>query len=133
MTELDPLLLDGSPLSPAEVHDVAHRRRRAVLAPQARDAVLAGRRLLERSLAAGHAIYGVNTGFGSLARVRLEPAELEEVQANLLRSHASGVGPPLESELVRGMMLLLAASLSRGHSGVRRALPVLAGVPPGVV
>ncbi|MGA0286026.1 MAG: histidine ammonia-lyase [Phycisphaerales bacterium] len=119
MTELDPLLLDGSPLSPAEVHDVAHRRRRAVLAPQARDAVLAGRRLLERSLAAGHAIYGVNTGFGSLARVRLEPAELEEVQANLLRSHASGVGPPLESELVRGMMLLLAASLSRGHSGVR--------------
>lgn len=119
MTALDPLRLDGSPLAPSEVHDVAHRRRGVVLAAESRERVVAGRALLERTLAAGTAIYGVNTGFGSLARVRLDAAELEEVQANLLRSHAAGVGPPLEPELVRGMMLLLAASLARGRSGVR--------------
>ena len=119
MTALAPLLLDGSPLTPDEVHAVAHRRRSVALSPEARRRVAEGRELLERSLAAGSAIYGVNTGFGSLARVRLDAAELEEVQANLLRSHAAGVGPPLEPELVRAMMLLLAASLSRGRSGVR--------------
>ncbi len=67
----------------------------------------------------GRAIYGVNTGFGSLSKQRIDGDKLSEVQHNLIRSHAAGVGEPLEAEVVRATMLLLAASLSRGHSAVR--------------
>ena len=67
--------------------------------------------------------YGVNTGFGSLSRHRIEKEDLEQLQTNLIRSHAAGVGEPLPAPVVRGMMLLLAASLARGHSGAR---PVVA-------
>ncbi|MEY3024933.1 MAG: hypothetical protein RJA16_1759, partial [Planctomycetota bacterium] len=90
-----------------------------VLGDEGRRLLEHGRHALERALAGGRAIYGVNTGFGSLARVRLEGRDLEAMQANLVRSHASGVGPPLPREVVRAMMLVLAASLTRGHSGVR--------------
>ena len=64
-------------------------------------------------------LYGVTTGFGQLASVRVEPADAARLQVNLLRSHAVGAGPPLEADVVRGMLLLLASSLRRGHSGVR--------------
>ena len=111
--------LDGTPLSIEAIEAVALRRARVELADEGRRRLAGGRAALERALADGRAIYGVNTGFGSLARVRLEGSDLEAMQANLVRSHASGVGPPLPRELVRGMMLVLAASLSRGHSGVR--------------
>lgn len=113
------IVLDGGPLSIEAVEAVACRRATAVLGAEGRRRIDAGRAALERALADGRAIYGVNTGFGSLARVRLEGEHLEAMQANLVRSHASGVGPPLPREVVRAMMLVLAASLSRGHSGVR--------------
>lgn len=74
---------------------------------------------LTASMAGGAAIYGVNTGFGSLSRQRISDANLAEMQRNLLRSHAAGVGEPLPDETVRAMLFLLAASLSRGCSGVR--------------
>ncbi len=64
-------------------------------------------------------IYGVNTGFGSLARRRISDDELADVQRNLLRSHAAGVGEPLATDVVRAMLLLLLGSLCRGWSGVR--------------
>ncbi|MEO1535712.1 MAG: histidine ammonia-lyase, partial [Planctomycetota bacterium] len=63
--------------------------------------------------------YGVNTGFGSLARERVGDEELDQLQVNLIRSHAAGVGPPLPEETVRATMLILAASLARASSGVR--------------
>ncbi|MBL8760463.1 MAG: histidine ammonia-lyase, partial [Phycisphaerae bacterium] len=63
--------------------------------------------------------YGVNTGFGSLARKRIDADDLRELQRNLIRSHAAGIGTPLPSDVVRAMLLLTAASLARGHSGVR--------------
>ncbi|MGA1043682.1 MAG: histidine ammonia-lyase [Phycisphaerales bacterium] len=113
------LVLDGRPLSSAEVEAGAHGRTGVVLGDEGRRLLERGRHALERALAGGRAIYGVNTGFGSLARVRLEGRDLEAMQANLVRSHASGVGPPLPREIVRAMMLVLAASLTRGHSGVR--------------
>ena len=69
--------------------------------------------------AAGKKVYGVTTGFGHLSSVRIPQTQLVELQHNLLRSHASGVGEPLTEEIVRAMMLLLAASLARGNSGVR--------------
>ena len=64
-------------------------------------------------------VYGVTTGFGHLSRVRIPHDQLIELQHNLLRSHSAGVGEPLAEEITRAMMLLLAASLGRGNSGVR--------------
>ncbi len=89
------------------------------LASAGRDRLERGRRLVEEAIAAGATIYGVNTGFGSLARVRLAGDDLATLQRNLIRSHAAGVGEPLPSEVVRATMLVLAASLVRGRSGVR--------------
>jgi histidine ammonia-lyase len=83
------------------------------------DRVAAARAVIDAALAEGTAIYGVTTGFGRLASVRIPPQEAAQLQINLVRSHAVGAGPPLDPDVVRGMLLLLAASLRRGHSGVR--------------
>jgi histidine ammonia-lyase len=114
-----PLVIDGGPLGFSEVEDVARRGRRVELGAPALAAIAQGRRRLEAVLGDGEAHYGVNTGFGSFSRERIGHAELQDLQRNLVRSHAAGVGPPLATPTVRGMMLLLAASLSRGLSGVR--------------
>ena len=83
-------------------------------------AVVAGcRAALERTLDDGKPHYGINTGFGSLANRRIDRADLATLQRNLIRSHAAGVGSPLAEDVVRGMMVVLAASLARGRSGVR--------------
>ncbi|MGA1266814.1 MAG: histidine ammonia-lyase [Phycisphaerales bacterium] len=115
----DTLPLDGTPLSVDQVHGVAHGRRRVELDPQARRDVEMARAAVDRVAAESRPVYGVNTGFGSLAHVRVEPGMLRALQRNIVRSHAAGVGDPLSVPLVRAMLLLLAASLSRGRSGVR--------------
>ena len=114
--------LQGAPLSVAEVVSVARGGARVDVGPSARTGLRASRERLERALERNDPIYGVNTGFGSLSRQRIADDELGDVQHNLLRSHASGVGPPLPGDVVRAMLLLLAASLCRGHSGVRPEL-----------
>jgi histidine ammonia-lyase len=91
-----------------------------------RTRIAAGRAVVERALQAGTAVYGVTTGFGQLESVRIAPDDAAQLQVNLLRSHAVGSGPPLPDEIVRGMLLLLASSLRRGHSGVRVELVELA-------
>src|SRR3954452_7352222 len=91
-----------------------------------RERITAGRAVVERALESGAAVYGVTTGFGQLESVRIAPADAAQLQVNLLRSHAVGSGPPLPPEIVRGMLLLLASSLRRGHSGVRPELVELA-------
>lgn len=137
-TDGAPLQISGMQLSIWEVEDVAHRHRPVELTPEALQRVESSRSSLQRALANGEAIYGVNTGFGSLARQRLAPEQLTAVQHNLIRSHAAGLGDPLDPTIVRAMLLLLAASLSRGHSGVRVELPGLivgmlnAGITPVV-
>jgi histidine ammonia-lyase len=88
--------------------------------------IAAGRAVVERALEEGTAVYGVTTGFGQLESVRIAPEDAAQLQVNLLRSHAVGSGPPLPEEIVRGMLLLLASSLRRGHSGVRVELVELA-------
>lgn len=96
------------------------------------------RAIVERALTDGKAHYGINTGFGSLSKQRISPADLATLQRNLVRSHAAGVGTPLQVEVVRGMMLLLSASLARGLSGVRPELAQMlvemlnAGITPVV-
>lgn len=117
----DAIVLDGSPLSIEQVEGVARRDRLLILAPQAREAMTQAREALTRRLATGETMYGINTGFGSLSRVRIDAAGLRDVQRNLIRSHAAGVGEPLPRDVVRAMMAILAASLARGASGVRPA------------
>lgn len=111
--------LDAGPLTVEQVVGVARRGAKVALAPRAAKAMLRSRRLVENCLADGKAHYGINTGFGSLAQTRIDPADLALLQRNLVRSHSAGVGEPLRDELVRAMMLVLAASLARGLSGVR--------------
>jgi histidine ammonia-lyase len=82
----------------------------------------AARAVVETAVDSEVPVYGVTTGFGQLASVRVTGTDAAQLQVNLLRSHAVGAGPPLEAEVVRGMLLLLAASLRRGHSGTRPEL-----------
>jgi histidine ammonia-lyase len=119
----DDLTIDGGALAIADVERAARGRARVRLGPSARAQLGASRAALEGALAQGEVLYGVNTGFGSLARQRIEPDMLRAVQKNLILSHAAGVGEPLPEDVVRAMLILLVASLARGRSGVR---PVVA-------
>lgn len=116
------LVLDGGALRAGDVVEVARLGRQVELGTRARACLSASRSDLEHAIAAGEVLYGVNTGFGSLARQRIEGDRLREIQRNLILSHAAGVGEPLPNDVVRAMMLLLIGSLSRGYSGVRPKL-----------
>src|SRR5216110_928635 len=120
-----PITLDGHSLSIADVVAVARGVAPVTIAPQALASVAASRRAVETAVGRGDTIYGVNTGFGKLAHVRIKPDQARDLQLNLIRSHASGVGEPLPVDAVRAMMLLRANVLLRGTSGVRAVLPEL--------
>jgi histidine ammonia-lyase len=113
--------LDGESLSLEDVASVADREARAALSPRARRAMAASRRVVERAVRSGANAYGVTTGFGKFADVAIPLGDLEALQRNLVRSHAAGVGPPLDARSVRAMMVLRANALARGRSGVRIA------------
>jgi histidine ammonia-lyase len=117
--------LDGHSLSIAEVVAVARGNVPVALDPKALAAVRESRRAVEAAAERGQTIYGVNTGFGKLAHVRIPPEQARQLQLNLIRSHASGVGEPLAQDAVRAMMLLRANVLTRGTSGVRPVVPEL--------
>jgi histidine ammonia-lyase len=114
--------LDGESLTLADFLAVVRGAARAELAPAARERVRAARGVVERAVASGEAVYGVNTGFGNLANVRIAPNELATLQERLVLSHAAGVGDPLPEPAVRGMLLLRANTLARGCSGVREEI-----------
>lgn len=132
------LVLDGGALTVSDVEQVARRGRAVALGQRGAAKLVESHARLRSAMAAGAVMYGVNTGFGSLSRQRIDEADLKAVQRNLIRSHAAGVGEPLDDEVVRAMLLLLAGSLSRGCSGVRpmvveTILRVLnAGITPAV-
>lgn len=90
-----------------------------VIDPQALPAIHASAAVVQRAAEGDAAVYGVNTGFGKLASTRISEADLATLQLNLIRSHSVGVGEPLVPPVVRLMLALKAASLARGHSGVR--------------
>jgi histidine ammonia-lyase len=116
-----PLLL-GRPLTLASLEEVARARRPVALCPEARVRVLASRSAIDAIAAKGDgapAVYGVNTGFGALAETRIHGGDIRALQKNLVRSHASGVGPDLGEAEVRAMMALRAQVIALGHSGVR--------------
>jgi histidine ammonia-lyase len=113
------IVLTPGSLVLSDVIAVARHPVEVVLSDDAQDAVRLARGVVRACLADGEAHYGINTGFGSLSRKRIAPDQLQELQHNLIRSHAAGIGAPLPNEVVRAMMVLLAASLARGRSGVR--------------
>ncbi|MDX2194716.1 MAG: aromatic amino acid lyase [Gemmatimonadales bacterium] len=118
-----PLRLDGASLALADVVGIARDpARRVTLDPGAVAALAASRARVDAAVARGEVLYGINTGFGKLATVRIPPGRLDELQVNLLRSHAAGVGDPLPRDVVRALLLLRANVLLRPTSGVRPAL-----------
>jgi histidine ammonia-lyase len=115
------LRLSGLDLRLADVVAVSRREARAALAPAARRAMAASRRVVDRAVRGDARVYGVTTGFGKFADVAIPPDALRELQRNLVRSHAAGVGEPLSDDAVRATMLLRANALARGRSGIRVA------------
>ncbi len=125
-----PLNIDGTGLTVADVVEVARRGRRVALSEPARGRMRASRSWVEE-VARGEipgpngspiTVYGVNTGFGSLARVRIPASRIAELSRNLVRSHAAGVGEPAPRDVARAMVLLRANALARGVSGCRPEL-----------
>ncbi len=118
-----PLLLSGRSLTLEDVEHVAAGDVVEIsLAPDARAAVEASRAVVDAALAHGRTVYGVNTGFGALSDVVIPHERIRELQLNLLRSHAAGVGPPLDAPTTRVILLLRTNTLAAGLSGVRPEL-----------
>ncbi|HYE65684.1 MAG TPA: histidine ammonia-lyase [Pyrinomonadaceae bacterium] len=113
------LELGGLRLSLKQIVDVARGVERVALAQDARARIEESRRIIEKIIAEGRVVYGVNTGFGKLSDVRIAPSELRELQLNLVRSHACGLGPTLSEMETRAMLLLRANVLAIGRSGAR--------------
>ncbi|MGH9801603.1 MAG: histidine ammonia-lyase, partial [Blastocatellia bacterium] len=110
--------LDGASLSLIQTETVANGEA-VSLAPAARERIEKSRRFVEQIVARGDVVYGINTGFGALSEVNIPNEELRELQINLVRSHACGVGDPLPEKVVRAMMLHRANVLAKGYSGCR--------------
>ena len=135
---MNPVSVDGRTLDIAGVEAVARHGAGVTLESTARKKVAEARRVVKDILDSGEVVYGINTGFGKLAEVRISSDQLEQLQLNLLRSHACGVGDPFAEDVVRAMLLLRANVLATGHAGCRplvveRILELLeAGVHPVV-
>lgn len=118
-------VLLGRPITLEDLEAVATRRAKVSLDPEARAKVDAARAAIDALAAGGDAapnVYGVNTGFGALSETRIGAADIRRLQRNLIRSHCCGVGVPLPTAVVRGMLLLRAQVLALGHSGVRASV-----------
>jgi histidine ammonia-lyase len=119
VTNLNALHINGNDLTLEAVREVAVGRRPVLLAPDARTAVQRARAVVDTLIANNKVSYAITTGVGKLSDVRIAGEQIREMQVNLVRSHAVGVGEPLAPAEVRAMMLLRANSLSKGYSGVR--------------
>jgi histidine ammonia-lyase len=113
------VVLRGPGLTPADVVAVARHDAPVTLDADAVDRMAAARRLVDELADGDEPVYGISTGFGALASTRVPPDRRTELQHAVVRSHAAGMGPAVEREVVRAMMLLRARSLAMGFSGVR--------------
>src|SRR5471032_1428540 len=115
------VFLDGSTLTIEQLLAVADRGEAVALTDAARARVRASRAVVDRRARGDEPAYGINTGFGSFADVKIAPEALETLQLNLLRSHAAGLGDPLPVRAVRATMVLRANVLAKGFSGISDA------------
>jgi len=111
--------LTGQPLSLSEIARVAHGDAALQISASAHERIRASRQVIEGIVAKGGVVYGVSTGFGKLSDVHVPVGELRQLQLNLVRSHACGIGNPLSAPEVRAMILLRANVLALGLSGIR--------------
>jgi len=116
------LEITGNDFTLAQLSQAVFERAEVALAADARRRMEASRAVIDRLLVSAAVVYGVNTGFGELARVRISPEQIRQLQVNLVRSHACGVGSPLSEAETRAVMLLRANALAKGFSGVRPAI-----------
>ena len=112
-------VLDGNKLTIPEVFDIANETAYAKLSSMAKRNIKRARRLVEQWTHDGEIVYGVTTGFGEFANVHVAAEDIEQLQENLIFSHAAGAGDPLPSEVVRAMMVLRVNALAKGFSGIR--------------
>jgi histidine ammonia-lyase len=116
------VIVDGSPLTIADVAAVAHRSSDVEIGPDLAFRMAPARALVETIISNNEVAYGITTGFGALSYTRIPVEQATELQYDLVRSHASGVGDLVKRPTVRAMLLLRARTLSQGHSGVRPAI-----------
>ena len=117
--EVETVIVDGGPLTPEQVAAVAREEVGAVAGPDLHTDLAPARDLVVDAIESDDIVYGITTGFGALATTHIGRSEATELQYNLIRSHATGVGEPMPDEVVRAMLLLRARTLSQGYSGVR--------------
>ena len=113
------VLIDGDTLKLEEIQTVARNQALVELSPDSAIAVAASRALVDKVAAGDVASYGINTGFGTLAEVRIDKKDLRELQRNLILSHAAGVGAPMPLPEARALLLLRCNVLAKGYSGIR--------------
>lgn len=113
------IVIDGGPLTRADVISVARDGAKVVTGPLLADRMALARDVVQFAVDSSDVVYGITTGFGALASTHIGRHQTEALQYNLIRSHAAGVGEPLPDVLVRAMLLLRARTLAQGHSGVR--------------
>jgi histidine ammonia-lyase len=113
------IALSGNDLTFDQLYAVALRGEKVTVTSDAIERMKASRAVVDRVVASGAAAYGINTGFGKLASVRISSEQVRQLQVNLVRSHASGVGLPLSEAETRAMMVLRANALAKGLSGIR--------------
>lgn len=101
-----------------DVFQIANEREKVKLSPTARDKIQKSHKFLSQEIAKGKTHYGINTGFGILSNVKIPSEKIIQLQSNIIKSHATGLGEKLAEPIVRAMMVLRVADLSRGHSGV---------------
>jgi histidine ammonia-lyase len=113
------IVLTGNDLTFAQLYAVAIQHEPVSLSPDSIQRMKASRAVVDKLLADGQTAYGINTGFGKLASVRISPEQVRQLQVNLVRSHACGVGVPLSEAETRAVILLRANALAKGLSGIR--------------
>ncbi|OWZ85044.1 histidine ammonia-lyase [Natranaerobius trueperi] len=113
------IYLTGSQLSFEEIERVMIKKEQVELSTKAREDIVKSRKLIDELVDNEETVYGVTTGFGKFSDTAISTKDINALQENLILSHAAGVGEPFSEEIVRGIMLLRANSLSKGHSGVR--------------
>jgi len=111
--------IDGETLTIKDVVKVARKNAKVVIPEKVKKQVKKSREVLVKLVRGNRVIYGVNTGFGALSNVVIPPQEIKQLQYNLIRSHSTGVGKPLSTEIVRALMLLRANTLAKGYSAIR--------------
>src|ERR1700752_2904006 len=121
---MDKIQIDGEHLTLPELYAVVFDGAEVELAPAAREKMNASRAVIERLVESDAAVYGVNTGFGKMASVRISRDQIRQLQVNLVRSHACGVGASLTEHETRAMLVLRANAIAKGLSGGR---PIVAG------